>query len=434
MSPIRIISINILETPLQRIAAVYRNYPRQFWLMFVGMFISTIGSSMIWPFLMIYVSSRLQLPLFTVATLLTLNSAVVLVASFMAGPIVDRFGRKWMMVASLALNSVYFILLSQADVYSEFAALMAMGGIVNPVYRIGADAMMADLVPPEKRIDAYALLRLSNNTGIAIGPAIGGFIASTSYNLAFYIAATGMFAFSLLLLVFARETLPKRQASEEQTAQRERWGGYPAILQDRAFIIYVILFTLVSICTTLIWMMMPVYAKQNYGVLENLYGLIPTTNALMVVFLQVLVTSYTKKMPILIASSVGAFFYAVAVGSVALATSFSGFWICMVIMTIGELIIVPTSSSFVANLAPADKRGRYMSLYGLSWSVASGIGSLFGGLLDSTLGPKSIWYGGLCAGMLAVVGMLIMNHFYKQPVSILTVAQAAETDFRIAND
>jgi hypothetical protein len=40
---------------------------------------------------------------------------------------------------------------------------MALSGAFNPLYRIGADAMMADLIPPEKRIDAYSLLRMGNN-------------------------------------------------------------------------------------------------------------------------------------------------------------------------------------------------------------------------------------------------------------------------------
>ena len=49
------------------------DFPRQFWLLFWGMLISTIGGSMIWPFLMIYVSERLNLPL-TTASLMTINA------------------------------------------------------------------------------------------------------------------------------------------------------------------------------------------------------------------------------------------------------------------------------------------------------------------------------------------------------------------------
>ena len=52
--------------------------------------------------------------------------------------------------------------------------------------------MVADLVGPSKRPDAYALLRMSNNVGIAIGPAIGGFIATSSDFIAFVCAAAGL--------------------------------------------------------------------------------------------------------------------------------------------------------------------------------------------------------------------------------------------------
>ena len=69
--------------------------------------------------------------------------------------------------------------------------------------------MLADLVPAEQRTDAYAMMRLSANAGIAIGPIIGGVIAATSYYLAFYMAALGMTTYSLLLAIFAHETLPR---------------------------------------------------------------------------------------------------------------------------------------------------------------------------------------------------------------------------------
>ncbi len=42
----------------------------------------------------------------------------------------------------------------------------------------------------------------------------------------------------------------------------------------------------------------------------------------------------------------------------------------MVVLTFGELIIAPTSTVFVANLAPPDKRYRYLGIYGLMWYVS----------------------------------------------------------------
>ena len=80
---------------LDRVKATRDRYPQQFWLLVVGLFISTVGTSMIWPFMTIYVSERLDLPLTDVAGIITLNGFVALFASFVAGPITDRFGRKW---------------------------------------------------------------------------------------------------------------------------------------------------------------------------------------------------------------------------------------------------------------------------------------------------------------------------------------------------
>ena len=108
----------------------------------------------------------------------------------------------------------------------------------------------------------------------------------------------------------------------------------------------------------------------------------------MVVTLQILITRVTKRYPTLPVVAVGAFFYAIAVGGIALMSGFTGFWICMVVMTIGELIIVPTSSTYIANLAPVDMRGRYMSFYTLTWGVAAGIGPIFGGFLNDIIGPQ----------------------------------------------
>jgi len=388
-------------------------YPRQFWLMFVGMLISTIGSSMIWPFLMIYISERLNLPLTAAAGLITLNSGVGLLASFVAGPIVDYLGRKWVMVISLVVNALGYVLLSQAHSYPAFAALMTLSGFFNPLYRIGADAMMADLIPASQRAEAYSMLRLSNNLGVAIGPAVGGFIASISYGIAFAFAATGMSLYGLLIALLARETLPraarkKRHNTKEQNTTREPLGGYGRVLADKPFVGFVATFTLTQMSAAVVWVLLSVYTKQHYGLPESRYGLIPTTNALMVVLFQIPVTLITKRYPPLPVLAVGSLFYAVAATSVAWGRDFWAFWLSMVVMTIGELILIPTATTYVAGRAPEDMRGRYMSIYGLTWNVASGLGPVLGGFLSDTLGPQFTWYGGGLVGFLGTLFFILM--------------------------
>ena len=393
----------MIPTLRTRLKATYTTYPSQFWLMFAGLLVSRIGTSMIWPFLLLYASQRLELPMAAVATLLTINAAAGVASSFLAGPIIDRFGRKWMMVGGLALHSVTYLMLSRADTLLEFAGLMALSGAVAPLYMVGADAMLADLVPKEHRTDAYALMRLSANAGIAIGPAVGGVLISISYNLAFYIAAAGLASFSLLMLLFARETMPPHDPARPKP---DGFGGYLEILRDRPYMSFLVLVTLGILPGVLMWTLMPLYANQNYGVPESLYGLIPTTNALMVVFLQLPVTNFTKRYPDRRVMAFGALFYSLGAGLVVLGRGFFGFWISMVVMTLGELALMPTSTSYAANLAPPDRRGRYMSLYNLTWSVAMGIGPVFGGLLNDRLGPWAIWLGGLVVGLFSVAGFL----------------------------
>ena len=397
---------------IKRFRLAWQEYPRQFWLMFWGMMISTLGSSMIWPFLMVYVSGKLKLPLATIAGLMTLSAMMGLVSSLFAGPIIDRAGRKWAMVLSLLTNAFGYLLMSQASTLPQFAAIMALNGAVNPIFRVSADAMMADLIPPEKRIDAYSLMRMSNNVGISLGPAIGGLIASSSYTLAFILAAAGMTTYSLLITIFGRETLPQRDRKVKP--RQDPLGGYGEILRDKTFMPFIAVFTLVQVCAAMIWVLLAVYAKTNYGVPESQYGLIPTTNALMVVFLQFAITQVTRRFRILPIMATGALFYAAATLSIAFGQSFGAFWISMVIMTIGELILMPTSSTFAANLAPADKRGRYMGLYGLTWLVASGTGPILGVFLNDNLGPRAIWFGGALVGLASILGFLFLARREKR--------------------
>jgi len=377
-----------------------KEYPGQFWLMAFGMLISTLGSSMIWPFLMIYVSETLTVSLSVVTSLMTLNSITNLIFAFISGPVVDRLGRKWVMVISLAGNGVCYILMSMATNLPAFAILMALRGAFNPLYQVGTDAMMADMIPSQKRSDGYSILRMSSNLGIALGPAIGGFVASASYTMAFYLAAVGLVTYSLLLLFKAKETLPDQSGIEKL---QERFGGYGQILRDKPFIQFNLTFTLTTIAASMIWVLLAVYAKQNYGVPENLYGFIPATNAIMVVTLQLFVTRWTKQRKPIQMIALGAFFYGLAAFMIGFGTSFWAFWFAMVVMTTGELLMVPTATTLSANLAPADKRGRYMSIHGMTWGVASGIGPLTGGILSDSISPHAPWFAAGGSGFISII-------------------------------
>ncbi|PKN99748.1 MAG: hypothetical protein CVU42_07100 [Chloroflexi bacterium HGW-Chloroflexi-4] len=385
---------------IAKLKIAQKEYPGQFWILFIGMLISTIGQSMIWPFLMIYVSKKLELPLAQTASLISMNAAMGLIFSFVAGPIIDRLGRKWVMVVSLVGMGIMYFFLSRAATFVEFAAAQCLMGALTPLYRVGADAMLADLIPAEKRTDAYSLLRMSNNAGVAIGPAIGGLVASTSYTLAFYVAAAGLAFYGLLIALRAKETLPSGVSNTLKG--KFIFSGYGHIFRHREFMGFIGAFTLTTMLASMVWVLLPVYSNTNFDLPEKLYGFIPTTNAVMVVALQYLVTLVTRRHKQMAVLTVGTVFYAVSTAMIALFTGFWGFWLCMVIMTIGELIISPTATTYTANAAPIEMRGRYMSMFGLTSSVASLIAPVLGGALSDQFGGRTIWLGGGVIGLLAI--------------------------------
>jgi MFS family permease len=285
-------------------------------------------------------------------------------------------------------------------------------GAANPLYQVGADAMLADLVVPEKRTNAYAIIRMVNNAGVAIGPAAGGFLASRSYTYTFMGAAAGMLIYSGLLLFRARETLSRAYHPKKELA-REGLGGYEPILRDRSYIVFTVLIGVGLITPSLLWTLLAVYTKQNYGLPENLFGWLPTTNALMCVFVQLFVTRISRRFRPLPVAAVGMLTYALGVGSVALMKDFWGFWVSMVFMTFGELILIPTISKYIADLAPADMRGRYMSVYWFAWGIARAAAPLIGGFLNDSIEPRAIWVGGLGIGLASAVGLFIFYRFHS---------------------
>jgi MFS family permease len=81
----------------------------------------------------------------------------------------------------------------------------------------------------------------------------------------------------------------------------------------------------------------------------------------------------------------------------------------MVILTFGELTIVPTASKYVADISPEDMRGRYMSMYWFGWGVSRTLAPLIGGWLNDNISSKSIWIGGLLFGLTSVLGLILLN-------------------------
>ncbi len=389
----------------QRVATTIHSYPTQFWLLFGGTFISTTGESLIWPFLTIYSREHFGVSLTAIAGVLAIRTILTLVASFASGFLADRYGRKWSLVCGLAFTAIGYFWMSRVENVYVFALLLLIIGMVYPFFKVGSDSMVADLMPDHQRTDAYALIRMANNAGVAIGPIIGGFLAVISYDYVFVWGSAGMLFYSALSALFIRETLPQHL---NRHIKIDPVSGYKPVFKDHLFTSTMAAMTLSNIATVMIFILLPVYLKENFGIAENQYGIILATNALMVVFFQFSVTRITRRYPPLLILAIGVAFSGIGLGCVGLSKGFWFFWASMVITTIGELMASPTATSLTAHLAPEALRARYMSLYSLTMTLSSGLGPVFGGLLNDFISPASIWFGGFFVSLVCVIWFWIL--------------------------
>lgn len=404
---------------ISRAFSTFKSFSRQFWLITIVMMLAWTFHSLVWPFLTLFASEKLNQPLTSVTLVLTINSVIGLVTTFIGGAIADRFGRKWVMGFSFLFAGVSWYLFRMADTLPIFALLMALNGATTPLYRLAADAMIADLVPADERIEAYSIMRMGNNIGVALGPAIGGFIAAISYDISFTLTGAGLVLCSLLIMFLSIETMPKYIPPLQSAIPQDK--GYSKALKDRRLLSFLVAMTFNRMCSATLWLLLAVHAKTNFQIAENVFGFIPTTNAVMVILFQILVTRLVKRREPAMVMTLGAAFYGVAVLGVAFGTGFWGFWVCMVIATIGEMILMPTSTNYVSGLAPEDQRARYMSLYTITWSIGTALGPLIGGILNDQISPSATW---IVAGLLGFVGAgLFLLFSRRKKTAVLRIAK-----------
>lgn len=324
----------------------------------------------------------------------------------------DKHGRKWIAVSSLAINGLLFGALSLAETLPAFLVLTILRGVFNPLFRMGAETMIADLIKEEYRVDAYSIMRVGTNIGFAIGPIIGGAIIAFSYRLDFVISAMLLVFISVFAGILLRETLEKApQAAAIATEKPGVFGsGIVVILKDKFFLTFLSGDIVTKIAMMLMFSIMSVFLKENHGIRESQYGWLLAINATMGVVFQMGITSVTKKFNPITMCALGAFLYVIGVGSIAFGTSFWHFAVSIIIASVAELIFMPTAISVVSRLSPPGMRARYMGFYSLSFGLSRGISPLMGGLLNDNIAPSAIWLGGAAMAAIGSISFLILKN------------------------
>jgi MFS family permease len=233
---------------IEQVRTTWEEYPRQFWTLIFGALINSTGGGLIWPFFSLYLTRRLNFSMTEVGIIFAAFAVVSVVSLVAGGALVDRLGRKPIMLFSLfgsALGIMAMGLTGSADsvtglvLLAFIAVIVLLLGLAGSAFGPAVNAMVADLVDGQKRAQAYGLLRVMQNLGVAIGPAIGGFIATRSYLVLFTVAALSSAVYGLIITLFARETKPKvAMTSDASVRVAPKDEGFGRVLCDQVFMLF----------------------------------------------------------------------------------------------------------------------------------------------------------------------------------------------------
>lgn len=389
--------------------------PATFWALFASRLVTRMGSFVV-PFLSIYLTTVRHVGLPRVGLVLVAFGIGALAAPVTGGVLADRIGRKAVLVASLLGAALLLAPVYVAHATVPLCVAVLCYGFVLGLGKPAQTAMVADVVRPDARRRAYAVLFWATNLGFAVAMAAAGLLATHGYLLLFAGDATSCVLGAAVVIVGTHDTRqagvrPRDQPGaeiERSTVTGAERSGLATALRDPFLVVLVVLGVAYATLYQQASVTLPL-AMIRAGLSPAAYGVDIALNGLLIVILQPLfsrVLARYARMRLLAGSTA-----VVGVGFAlsALAHSTLGYAGSVAVWSIGEIGTAGILSSVVADIAPLALRGRYAGVQASSWGIARLAAPLFGvGLLDS-VGAHWLFVGCGVDGLAVAVGYLFLS-------------------------
>jgi predicted MFS family arabinose efflux permease len=382
----------------------------------------SIAGSSAYPFMGIWAIKQLHAAQTKLAFTYLVGAGLSLLIGYAAGHFSDRIGRRPLILAGWGFQALVplALLVIGHHVYAGLA-LLAMLPAFGALGGAADQAMVADLVAPERREAAYASVRVAANLGVTIGPPIGGLLLiGGHWNhlwLGTLVLSTGGF-------LIAWRFIPRSGAyAPEGPPQR---GSFAVIIRDSPFL----LFMLSSVFATMTYVatetLLPISVTTTHHLAPATWGVLMVVNPLLVTVFQLRLTRWTASIPPWV--KLGVAMPLMGVPFLLLNVNGSAPVIAFVILlfVIGEMLWVPTSQAVVAALAPADIRGAYMGAFGSTWSVGWALTPFLGLQVRSAYGDATMWMCVAAVGVIAgILGVVAARGHDTGPVTPAAVGSPA---------
>lgn len=376
----------MLQASLQLYRNAYGGLSRQMWWLALVMFINRSGTMVI-PFLTVYLTSKgYSLP--QAGYVMAAFGCGSILGGYLGGRLTDKFGHYHVQVFSLLLNGIMFIVLGQMQTLSQFAICIFVLSSLGESFRPANSAAIAAYSTEQNRIRCYSLNRLAVNTGWAIGPAIGGILAKSSYQLLFWVdGLTCIFASLLLYFLFS----DAKHKTTRKFAPYETAKSISAY-RDKIFLFGMFCLFLVGVCFFQMFNMVTVYFKQQLRLREDIIGAVLAMNGLIIAFVEmILVYKLENRRPSIVYMILGSFFIGASFLILNISPAFVFVLLQMIVVTLGEMLLFPFLNNFWVKRSNESNRGQYAAVYTMSFSAAIVLAPTMASQIATWLGFPVLW-------------------------------------------
>jgi MFS family permease len=354
--------------------------PKRAWEVLAFDAVSSFGSGLVLPFLIIYLHRVRGIEIEIAGLALGMVAVTGLVAGPVAGSFVDRFGARIALMVALAMSATGALLVIWVrEPWQAFVATAVIGA-GEAAFWPSIQSLLAGAVSPEHRSSVFAVHYATQNAGLGVGGVLGGLIANISSPSSFellYLFDAFTFAPFFVLLLRSRALGAKVESDPEETLKI----GYLSVLRDRVFLrVFALMALLAAIGYAQVESGFPAFAVDVGKVGTRGVGIAFATNTFMVVSAQFvtlkMMRGKRRTRALMVLAAMWATCWGLVFGSSFLTPleATIGFSAALGCFAIGETLLSPTIAAIVNDLAPENLRGRYNAVYTLAWSVGAVIG------------------------------------------------------------
>jgi len=355
----------------------------------------SIAGSTMFPFLGIWAIKELHASQNALAFTYLIGAVLSGVTGYVGGHTSDRVGRRPMILlgwGSTALVPVGLLGVGHSVVAG--LTLLALLPVFGSLGGAADQAMVADLVAPERHEAAYASVRVASNLGVTIGPVLGGlFLIGRHWDHLWL----GVLPLGALSFAIAWRYIPRR--GEYAPAGPPERGSFGVIIRDHPFLLFMLSSVLATMTYIATETLLPISVTTTHHLAPAAWGLLMILNPLSVTVFQLRLTRWTSHIPPSLKLGVAM----PMMGLPFLLLNWNGsapvIALVIVIFVTGEMLWVPTSQAVVAALAPADIRGAYMGVFGGTWSIGWALTPFLGLEVRGAYGDATMW---MCVAALGV--------------------------------